>query len=133
MDVDEPPVVAKKAKPEPRPKAASLAACPPTLADTVALFKAEGCNDTDANRLARGCLAYWESAGWKRKTGPIASWPGTVRTWLANQHERDPGLARRMAGGQTQGDRYANVPAESLEWFKQQERENLEPDPDAGW
>lgn len=79
-----------------KPKAPSLADNPPTLADTIAVLTSEGCPSGDADRIARACLGYWESAGWKRKTGPILSWPGTVRTWLANQCEWDAMLALRV-------------------------------------
>ena len=91
-----------------KPKDVDIRDIPPTLEATVQLLIAEGCPNMDSDRIARGCHGYWESQGWCRGKNPIKSWAGTVRTWLANQCERDRDLATavrtsRMPEWQRQG------------------------------
>lgn len=48
-------------------------------------------------RIATACYSYWQSAGWKRKSGPIKDWPATVRTWVTNQADRDKDVSVALA------------------------------------
>lgn len=48
-------------------------------------------------RIATACYSYWQSAGWKRKSGPIRDWPATVRTWVTNQADRDKDVSVALA------------------------------------
>jgi hypothetical protein len=64
----------------------SLAQDPPTEAETVAIFRDLGAQDPDT--MGQRCLAYWQSAGFARKSGPVKDWAATCRTWLGNARDR---------------------------------------------
>jgi hypothetical protein len=73
--------------PEDKPKRKrSLAQQPPTEAETVAIFRDLGAQDPET--MGQRCLAYWQSAGFARKSGPVKDWPATCRTWLGNARDR---------------------------------------------
>jgi hypothetical protein len=63
----------------------------PTEQETLALVEAlvPTLQPFRQERIAAACYSYWQSAGWKRKSGLIKDWPATVRTWVTNQADRD--------------------------------------------
>ena len=71
----------------------------PTEADTHALVCAlvPTLQPYRQERIAAACFSYWQSAGWKRRGGPIKDWPATVRTWVTNQADRDKDVSIALA------------------------------------
>ena len=78
-------------KPKRKP---TLAQQPPTLAETIAHFRADGCDERRAAQLADACLTYWTSQGFHRKSGPIADWKATCRTWRMNDDKPQWGSSK---------------------------------------
>jgi hypothetical protein len=54
---------------------------PKSLEDVIEAFEAVGSTEDEAMAF----FDYWESAGWRRKGGPIKDWKATARGWLRNQ------------------------------------------------
>lgn len=90
------PTGAKVVK-EVKPKRATFQE--PTEADTLALVVAlvPTLPAFRQERIAAACHSYWQSAGWRRKNGPIRDWPATVRTWVTNQADRDKDVSVALA------------------------------------
>lgn len=85
--------VAKESKPKratfSEPTEAETLAIVVSLVPTLQAFRQE--------RIATACFSYWQSAGWRRKNGPIRDWPATVRTWVTNQADRDKDVSVALA------------------------------------
>lgn len=71
----------------------------PTEADTLEIIRSlvPTLPQFRQERIATACFSYWQSAGWKRKSGPIKDWPATVRTWVTNQADRDKDVSVALA------------------------------------
>lgn len=61
-------------------RARTLAQEPPDLEATILYFQEQGSTEAEAHK----CHNYWQSAGWRRKSGPIKDWLATCRTWIGN-------------------------------------------------
>lgn len=71
----------------------------PTEADTLEIVRSlvPTLQAFRQERIATTCFSYWQSCGWKRKSGPIKDWPATVRTWVTNQADRDKDVSVALA------------------------------------
>lgn len=82
------------AKPiEPKPsKAKRQGFTIPTEAETRDIFTELGCPQHRLVEVADATHSYWQSVGWKRKSGPIKDWKATCRTRWIELCQRDPSL-----------------------------------------
>lgn len=69
------------------------------------------------------CFDYWESAGWKRKSGPVKDWKATVRVWASkwkkDNRNREEVLIRR---GIKKGTTPEQDDTEEARWADEQAR-----------
>ena len=54
------------------------------LAEVVDYFLEIDDTEEEANQF----WDYWESAGWRRKNGPIRDWKATARTWTRSPYRK---------------------------------------------
>jgi hypothetical protein len=44
-------------------------------------------------KVAQSFHDYWQSQGWRRKSGPMVDWQASARTWWSNECDRNPASA----------------------------------------
>lgn len=71
----------------------------PTVDQIEQVMFSSGLTPMESMREARQFWDYWESMGWRRKSGPMKDWQASVRTWLRNKRERDDEKNRRAFAG----------------------------------
>lgn len=55
--------------------------------------------ELDAPGEAVGFFDYWESAGWRRKSGPLKDWRAAARNWLRQPYRRGHREGRQLDAG----------------------------------
>lgn len=65
---------------------------------------------------AEAFLDYWQSAGWKRKSGPVKDWQSTARTWYRNMRpEEHAALTSMRARSETEARRMSEAETHKIE------------------
>jgi hypothetical protein len=61
---------------------------PPTEGDVLEVAKSYGDDPQTSHMMAVAFFAYWQSAGWKRKSGMMKNWQAGYRLWRLNEIKR---------------------------------------------
>ena len=110
----------------------------PTEADTLEIVRSlvPTLPQFRQERIATACFSYWQSAGWKRKSGPIKDWPATVRTWVTNQADRDKDVSVALASKPVAAAKSAPVSEKVYPYYAKSGKGLDAPefyDPEYGW